>query len=145
MSIDNTSLVYLRADDISQIAIRKSNITGRTAESNSSFFVLQNSNIIISDSTFTNNSMKINSTKPTLLNASINSSISFVNCILSGNTGMQYYPSYKFKFSKSYQFRHQLQQSINSVVDYLLPKYIYRKLHHHKQPWQIFICTACCR
>ena len=87
MSIDDTSLGYLRADNISQITIRNSNITGRTAESDSSFLVLQNSNIIISNSSFSNNSIKFNSTKTTLLNAFANSSISFVNCILSGNTG----------------------------------------------------------
>ena len=41
----------------------------------------------ISNSTFTNNSIKFNSTEPILLNASINSNIVFVNCIVSRNTG----------------------------------------------------------
>ena len=38
VSIDDTSLGYLRAENISQITDRNSNITGRNAESNSSFF-----------------------------------------------------------------------------------------------------------
>ena len=87
VSIDDTSLGYLRADNVSQITIRNSNITDRDVVSNSSFIVLWNSNIIISDSTFTNNSIKIKSIKPTLLNAFVNSSISIVNCIVSENTG----------------------------------------------------------
>ena len=85
--IDDSTLGYLRADNISQIRIRNSNIIGRDAERNSSLFDFRNSNIVISDSTFINNSIQFNSAKPTVLNASINSNISFVNCILSGNTG----------------------------------------------------------
>ena len=85
--IDDSTLGYLRADNTSQIRIRNSDIIGREAERNSSLFVFRNSNIVISDSTFINNSIQFNSTRSTLLNASVNSNISFVNCILSGNTG----------------------------------------------------------
>ena len=85
--IADSTLGYLRAYNVSQIRIRNSNITGRDADRNSSFLILQNSNIVISDSTFTNNSIQFNSARPTLLTASINSNISFVNCTLSGNTG----------------------------------------------------------
>ena len=86
VSIDDSSLCYLRANDVAQITIRNSYINGRNAVS-SSFFVLQNSNMTISNSTFTNNSIKFNSTEPILLNASINSNIVFVNCTVTGNTG----------------------------------------------------------
>ena len=87
VAIDDSSLGYLRADNVSQIRIRNSDISGRHTERDSSFFVLLNSNLVMSNSTFTNNIVTFNSTKPTLLNASTNSNISFVNCILSGNIG----------------------------------------------------------
>ena len=87
VTIDDSSLGYMRTRNVSQIIIKNSNITGRNEESSSSFFVIHNSNITISDSIFANNSIKFNSTEPTLLNASINSNITFVNCIVSGNTG----------------------------------------------------------
>ena len=87
VTIDDSRLGYMRAQNISQIIIRNSNITGRKEEGSSSFFVIHNSNITISNSTFANNSIKFNSTEPTLLDASINSNITFVNCIMSGNTG----------------------------------------------------------
>ena len=87
VAIDDSSLGYMRAQNVSQIIIKNSNITGRKEEGSSSFFVIHNSNITISDSIFANNSIKFNSTEPTLLNASFNSNITFVNCIVSGNTG----------------------------------------------------------
>ena len=87
VAIDDSRLGYMRAQNVSQIIIRNSNITGRKEEGSSSFFVIHNSNITISDSIFANNSIKFNSTEPTLLDASINSNITFVNCIVSGNTG----------------------------------------------------------
>ena len=79
--------VSMRAQNVSQIIMNNSSIIGRNEESSSSCLVIHNSNITISDSIFANNSMKLNSTQPTLLNASTNSSIELVNCIVSGNTG----------------------------------------------------------
>ena len=67
--------------------IRNSYINGRYTESSSSFFVIQNSNVTIINSTFTNNSIEFNSTQPTLLNASIHSHIALHNCLVSGNRG----------------------------------------------------------
>ena len=87
ITIDGSSLGYFRAENVSHIIIRKSSITGRNTESDSSFFVLQNSNMVIFNSTFTNNSIKFNATEPTFLNASGNSSIYFVDCIVSENIG----------------------------------------------------------
>ena len=86
VSINDSSLGYLRADNISQVKIQNSCITGRNALS-SSFFVIHNTNLTISSSTFTNNSIKFNATEPTLLNASSHSDITFDNCTISGNTG----------------------------------------------------------
>ena len=85
--INESSLGHLRAHGISQIIIRNSFINGRHSANSSSFFVIKNSNITIINSTFTNNSITLNSTQPTLLNASIHSHITFHNCLILGNTG----------------------------------------------------------
>ena len=84
--INDSSLGYLRAENVSQIKIQNSCITGRNALS-SSFFVIHNTNVTISNSTFTNNSIKFNSTEPTLLKAWSHSDITFDNCTILGNTG----------------------------------------------------------
>ena len=84
--IDRSNLGYLRTENVSQVRIRNSYITGRNALS-SSIFVIQNTHMTISNSTFTNNSIKFNSTDPTLLNASGHSEITFNNCTVLGNTG----------------------------------------------------------
>ena len=76
-AIDDSSLGYLKTENVSHITISNSNITGRNTVSSCSFFVLRNSNMIISNSTFTNNSIKFYSTEPTLLKAFGNSSIIF--------------------------------------------------------------------
>ena len=86
-TIDGSSLGFLKAENVSHILITKSNITGRNTEGSSSFFVLHKSNMTIFNSVFTKNSIKFNSTKPTLLKASGNSSIIFVNSNVSRNTG----------------------------------------------------------
>ena len=85
--INDSSLGNLRADNVSKIIIRNSYIKRRCTESSSSFFVIQNSNVTIINSTFTNNSIEFNSTQPTLLNASIHSHITLHNCLVSGNRG----------------------------------------------------------
>ena len=72
VSINNSSLYYLRAYNVAQITVGNSYIIARKAIS-SSFFVLQNSNMTVSNSIFTNSSINFNSTEATLLNASINS------------------------------------------------------------------------
>ena len=87
VSINDSSLCFLTACNVSQIVIRNSYISGRYAESSSSFLVIQNSNVTITNSTFTNNSIKFNSTEATLVNTSMHSNIVFVNCSVSGNTG----------------------------------------------------------
>ena len=87
VSINDSSLGTLRADNVSKIIIRNSCIKRRYTESSSSFFVIQNSNVTIINSTFTNNSIEFNSTQPTLLNASVHSHITFHNCLVSANRG----------------------------------------------------------
>ena len=86
VSINESILGYLRAENVSRIRIRNSYISGRNAH-DSSFFVIHNTNLTISNSTFTNNNIKFNSTEPTLLKASSQSEIIFDNCTISGNTG----------------------------------------------------------
>ena len=87
VSINDSSLGNLRADSVSKMLIRNSYINGRYTESSSSFFITQNSNVTIINSTFTNNIIEFNSTQPTLLNASIHSHITLHNCLVSGNRG----------------------------------------------------------